>query len=319
MDSSLFKVGDQGGSLKGTRSLKGSSISGGRREQSSLTTRSRAFTLVELLVVIVIITVLVAIAFPVFSRAKIAAMRSSDTSNMNALRSALQLYREDQGGFPPGLVGYVTPYQTGTVDMTTVVPADQLKGALFPRRVNSISTFKPAKDTAKTNETTHAVWPTKDARAVNSAPILDLNGDGLLNNSDDVAGARQLYGPTDGYVKVDQSTVTNDPLEAANFYKVSGYEVAEIDTPGGKRNELHYALFWTSWGLGGGNAADDPRQLGYADPPESTVITWNSYFRDYNNGTTLRNKNEIVLFLSGGARTYDALDASQRSWRVMPQ
>ncbi len=284
-----------------------------------MTTRLRAFSLVELLTVIVIITVLVAIAFPVFARAKVAAMRSSDTSNLNTLRSALQLYRADQGGYPPGLVGYVTPYQSGAVTPSGVIPADQLKGALFPRRVDSISTFKPGKDQSKPDDTTHAVWPNKDSRPIGSAPILDLNGDGTVNGSDDIIQARQLYGPNDGFVMVDQSTVTTDPLQAANFYKVSGYEVAEVDSPTGKRQELHYALFWTTWGLGGGNVSDDPRQLGYADPPEGTVITWDSYFRDYDNGVPSRNKNDIVLFLSGGARTYDSVDVSERSWRVMPR
>jgi prepilin-type N-terminal cleavage/methylation domain-containing protein len=312
-------MGYQGGGMIGTRFGKGSSISGGRREQSSLTTRFRAFTLIELLTVIVIIGVLAAITFPVFARAKVAAMRSSDVSNMNTLRSALQLYRADQEGYPPGLLGYVTPYQSGVVDMATVVPANVLKGALFPRRVDSISTFKPGLDKAHNEDTTHAVWPDKDGRAIGTAPILDLNGDGSITGADDVPQARQLFGPSDGFVMVDQATVTADPLKAANFYQVSGYEVAEVDTPTGKRDELHYAIFWSNWGLGGGNLSDDPRQLGYADPPESTVITWNSYFRDYNNGKAVRNKNEIVLFLSGGAKNYDALDASQRSWRVMPQ
>ena len=296
-------------------------MTGGRREQSSLATRYRAFSLVELLVVIGIITVLVAIAFPVFARAKISAMRSSDVSNMNSLRSALQLYRADQDGFPPGLLGYVTPYQKGYVDMTTVVPANELKGALYPRRINAITGFKPALDTAKPADTTHAMWPTKDGRALGTAPLLDLNGDGTVNGTDDLASARQLYAPGDGWVMLNQSLVTSNDADAANFYKVSGYEVAEVKTttPNVKRNELHYALFWSAWGLGGGNISDDPRQLGYADPPESTVITWDSYFRDYEAGIPVRNSNEIVLFLGGGAKSYDSRDAGDRSWRTMPR
>jgi len=292
-----------------------------------LATRQKAFSLIELLVVIGIITVLVAIAFPVFARAKVAAMRSSDISNMNTLRSALQLYRADQDGFPPGLLGYVTPYQTGYVDMATVVPANLLKGALYPRRIDAISGFKPGKDTAHTDETTHAVWPPKDARPLGTAPILDLNGDGKVDGTDDLASARQLFDPgtptVPNYVMINQSTVTNNDANAANFYKVSGYEVAEVRIPPvscvDKREELHYALFWSIWGLGGGNIADDPRQLGYADPPESTVITWDSYFRDYEGGVPVRNNNDIVLFLGGGAKNYDSRDANDRSWRVMPK
>ena len=138
-------------------------MTGGRREKSSLATRLRAFSLVELLTVIAIITILVAIAFPVFSRAKIAAMRSSDSSNMNSLRTALELYRADQGGFPPGLIGYVTPYQSGTVTLANVVPANAFKGALFPRRVDSINTFKPGQDHASTSDTIKNKLCTKTA------------------------------------------------------------------------------------------------------------------------------------------------------------
>lgn len=294
-------------------------MTGGRRELSSLATRLRAFSLVELLTVIAIITILIAIAFPVFAKAKIAAMRSSDSSNMNSLRTALELYDTDQGGYPPGLLGYVTPYQSGAVTAANVIPANLLKGALYPRRVASISTFKPGLDKVSNSDTTHAVWPNKDARAIGTAPILDLNGDGKIDGTDDVAGARQLYGPSDGFVMVDQSTVTTDPDKAANFYKVSGYEVSEVETPTGNREELHYGLFWTVWGLGGGNLADDPRQLGYSSPPDNTVITWNSYFRDYDSGVPKRINSDIVLFLSGGAKNYDSRDVSDFSWRVMPR
>lgn len=296
-------------------------MTGGRREKSSLATRLRAaFSLVELLTVIVIISVLVAIAFPVFARAKIQAMRGSDTANLNALRSALQLYRADQGGYPPSLLGYVTPYQTGAVTPADVIPANALKGALYPRRVDAVSTFKPALDKAQTNETTHVVWPPKDSRPVGDAPLMDLTGDGAVNSSDDPPGARQKFQPIDGFVKVDQTDVTTDESEAANFYKVSGYEAAEVHTGTENRYELHYALFWTNDGLGGGSLQDDPRQLGYTDPPESTVITWNSYFREYDSsGVARRNRNDIVLFLGGGTRNYDSRDVSERSWRVMPQ
>ena len=67
------------------------------------------------------------------------------------------------------------------------------------------------------------------------------------------------------------------------------------------------------------NDDDDPRQLGYTDPPENTVVTWNSYFRDYGPGTIVeRNRNDIVLFLNGSARPYDSRDLAERSWRVLP-
>lgn len=289
----------------------------GRREITALRFQRQAFSLIELLVVIAIITILTAIAFPVFARARLTANRNSDISNLNSLRNALQLYQADQGGYPPALLGYVSPYQSGPVTMSLVIPADQLKAALVPRRI-PLNNLRPALNKETLIATTTAVWPAPDPRAVGTAPILDLNGDGGLDALDDPVNARQQHGPASGYVKVDRS-VTSDPDEAANFYSMSGYDVAEVLTPAGRRTEVHYSLFWTTWGLGGGNSEDDPRQLGYTDPPESTVITWDSYFRQYKDDLPQRQRHDIVLFIGGGAKPYDSRDVSERSWRIMPQ
>ncbi len=85
------------------------------------------FTLIELLVVIAIIAILAAIAFPVIGRAKDSAYKSSDLNNMNSLRSALQIYRADQGAYPAALLGYVTnklvvPYAGRVVRYTRATP-----------------------------------------------------------------------------------------------------------------------------------------------------------------------------------------------------
>jgi prepilin-type N-terminal cleavage/methylation domain-containing protein len=278
----------------------------------------KGFTLIELLVVIAIIGILAAIAFPVFARAKDGSFRSSDLSNMNVIRTALQLYRVDQGGYPPQILGYATLYQSGPL-AGQVVPAEQITGPLYPRRVENLLTFKPSYERANSRAVAEAVWPSQDPRAVGSAPILDLNGDGQINASDDTPEARQAFGPGSGFVAPGGAGVVGNAADAARFYRVSGYDVSTVDSPTGRRTELRYTLFWTSWGIGGGNASDDPRQLGYSDPHESTVITWNSFFRDYENGVPKRQNREIVLFLGGSARSYDSVDVSQRSWRVMPR
>ncbi len=278
--------------------------------------RRQGFTLIELLTVIAIIAVLAAIAFPVYSRAKDSAYRNSDLSNMNALRTALQLYRVDQGGYPPALLGYATLYDSGPL-AGQIVPADKLRGFLYPRRVDSIRTLQPSYARAGLTATSPAVWPNADPRSVGSAPILDLNGDGAIDASDDFANARQAYGPEDGWAT--PNGVTNDADAAPHYYLVSGYDVALTDVPGGgQRVELRYALFWTQWGLTGGSLNDDPRQLGYEDPPESTVVTWNSFFRELQDGVPTHQKRDLVLFLGGSARPYDSNDVFNRSWRVMP-
>lgn len=301
--------------------------------------RRQAFTLIELLTVIAIIGLLAAITFPVFSRVKDSANRSSDASHMNALRTAIGLYAVDQGGYPPALLGYVTLYSGGG----SVIPADQLKGYLYPRRVG-YSDLKPAynrfgadallNDPAGT-PVKPVVFPNIDSTA---GPIFDANGDGVVNAGDDTAGARQAYGPADGSVcwssavnSIAAGSLCSAPsAEARRFYAVSGYDVAEVPTSsGGRQFELHYARFWTKNAIGtgsdcgagaaacgSGSALDDPRQLGYNDPPDDTVVTWNSYFREYTSpGVPARNRLDLLLTLGGSARTVDSKQIFDFSWR----
>lgn len=281
--------------------------------------RRNGFTLIELLVVIAIIAILSAVIFPVFFRARENAYRSSDMSNMNALRSALQIYREDQGAYPPALLGYVTLYggaPGGYVnttdgaaplgDMSNVIPANEIRGFLYPRRVDNIDTFKPAynRNTDKRAWTT-AIWPNQQSGVPD------------ITSATDPDCAKQLYGPTD-------SVNFGGTPEPATYYKISGYDVSEVRIPGSTRWELRYTPFWTGWGLGQGgcslgSGSDNPRQLGYSNPPDTTVITWNSYFRVYDSGTLPeRGRHDMILFLSGAARPYDSKTLSDRSWAAEP-
>lgn len=79
----------------------------------------RAFTLLELIVVVTIIAVLAAILFPAFSAAKGAAYAATSTSNLKGMYYALELYREEQDsstgygayqsmGLPPSLTFKLT-------------------------------------------------------------------------------------------------------------------------------------------------------------------------------------------------------------------
>jgi len=280
----------------------------------------KAFTLIELLVVIAIIAILAAIIFPVMAKAKEAAFRSGDLANMNTLRSALQLYRIDQGGYPPALLGYVTTYTPGGTD---VIPAGKTRGFLSPKRIDSITTFQPAYNRFKDIEVTTAVWPNKDIRTLGEAPIVDTDGDGKITNADDNRlEARQAFESLDGPVCAGNVPCANQPSQL-QFYKMSGYDVSLNDKVIPNRFELRYTLFFTTFALVGvsgqlGSALDDPRQLGYADPPETTPITWNGYFRDYNAGVLSKGKRDIVLFLGGAAKPYASNLVVDQAWRIMP-
>jgi hypothetical protein len=249
-------------------------------------------------------------------------------SNMNALRTALQLYRTDQGGYPSALLGYVTQYAGGpNPQVGDMIPANSLVGALYPKRVDSLSTFQPAYDrlNAGTLYTTFtsAHWPTK------------VDGTNASNS-----GSYQRYGPTDEYPDGSNQVERcynpgfgGTPQAVPNYYyALSGYDVASTpinpNVPG-PSYELHYSLFWSAYtvaanpcspiaGQETGSALDDTRQLGYYDPPEATVVTWDSNFREYDAGVPTHIKRDIVLFLGGSAKMYDSAFMAAESWKATP-
>lgn len=63
---------------------------------------ARAFTIIELLVVVAIIAILVALLFPVFNRAKSAAQKTACLNNVKQMAAAAQLYLADNNqSYPP--------------------------------------------------------------------------------------------------------------------------------------------------------------------------------------------------------------------------
>lgn len=68
-------------------------------------TQARAFTLIELLIVVAIIGILAAIAVPNFLNAQVRAKVSRVYGDMNSVRTALEMYRLDNQGYMLGPSG----------------------------------------------------------------------------------------------------------------------------------------------------------------------------------------------------------------------
>lgn len=78
--------------------------------------RRRAFTLIELLIVVAIIAILAAIAVPNFLEAQTRAKVSRARADMRSIATALESYRIDHNHYPS------TPFSTGATSVLRVVP-----------------------------------------------------------------------------------------------------------------------------------------------------------------------------------------------------
>src|SRR5688500_9573513 len=85
-------------------------------------THQSAFTLVELLLVVVILGILAAVAIPQFADSSQEARASSLQSNLAVMRSAVEYYRSNHSGKYPG-------YPSAGGSPTAVITADQLTQA----------------------------------------------------------------------------------------------------------------------------------------------------------------------------------------------
>ena len=81
--------------------------------------RTKAFTLIEILIVVVILGILAAIVIPQFTRASQEAQTGNVATQLQTIRSQIELYRiRNNGNYPPSL-------DTGTFDDFLTPPAGQ--------------------------------------------------------------------------------------------------------------------------------------------------------------------------------------------------
>ena len=104
--------------------------------------KHRAFTLVELLVVIAIIAILAAILFPVFSRAREQARKSSCASNLKQLGLAAQMYTQD--------------YDETLAPYSTASPTVYWPNIIEPYVKNRMTWFCPSYERSVTNPSPYA-------------------------------------------------------------------------------------------------------------------------------------------------------------------
>src|SRR3954464_11013112 len=77
-------------------------------------TNKSGFTLVEILIVVIILGILAAIVIPQFTNASTDAKKSNMASQLQTLRSQIQLYKLQHNETPPALLTDWTPFLQAT-------------------------------------------------------------------------------------------------------------------------------------------------------------------------------------------------------------
>ncbi|NBU40674.1 MAG: prepilin-type N-terminal cleavage/methylation domain-containing protein, partial [Planctomycetia bacterium] len=132
-----------------------------------------AFTLVELMVVIVIIGLITAVAVPVVMQALTKARNAAIKAEIDMLHMAIMNYKNEYGSFPPCIdPAYgvtAAPYVAGG-------PASKHLGRLFPRCANPTATGVNAQFVAATQPITPLTAIVSWLGGYTSDPTLPLTG-----------------------------------------------------------------------------------------------------------------------------------------------
>lgn len=225
----------------------------------------KGFSLIELLVVIAIITILAAILFPVFARAREQTRRTACMANMHQIGVALKLYGEDNNGkYPPVLM--CSPYVAGS-------PQTLYNGVGTPIDLHQVQ-----------NKT--LVIGQKYLKDVDMFQCPD-NG---TNPATAVTAKNAVVYPP--------GTPFGGNSVPGYFYSWDSYDIGpQVDINGNPTGlmERHYSTDWT--GVIG--ATDAKNQLKYGSAaPDTTVVTWCTYHVAIGHGDQIP-----VLFLNGTTRS----------------
>jgi prepilin-type N-terminal cleavage/methylation domain-containing protein len=244
---------------------------------------NRAFTLVELLTVLAIIAVLVAILFPVFSRAREQARQASCISNMQEIHVKISLYHDDYDAYPPLLLGWPenpdgSAWQQGSG--SPVSAGNMRHGFLYPSYIRDIGMFRCPNNPI-----------TDPARTV---------------NAEFAAGAGFTGNATAGTHGIEAA----DPNTPIPFHLIDSYDItAMVGRPG--TYQVVYSRDWTNAeGRGIDTRTDNPNQLKYPNPPlDKTVIAWCNYH-------VLSGSSNCTVLMGSGARTVPSNQMQTRGWNL---
>jgi len=265
-------------------------------EPNRSVSKSKGFTLIELLVVIAIISILAAILFPVAGTVREQSRASDCLTKLHQLWISANVYKQDEGAFPPSLMGYAEVadnlgnstgvYYTGANGTVPVNLTKVINGFLYPEQIKDSNIFKcpdnsnilkgPANVAQIAAVVTPALFPPRPANwpKYTSGPNVGNNREWIGEQLAGVCGTEPVTGLT-------YDCFTSGPLlgQKKYYYKLDSYDISPlIDPNSGKAvNGLFVKNYSPDW-TGVTGKDDFTSQLKYKNPPDDkTLLTVCTY------------------------------------------